>query len=77
MAAMAADNGLAPQAIGPQPDINSQTPDEDTSPDDRFVGRTLTVRVTARAQDGAQTHRMAIVELTGDTARPYWIRYVE
>ena len=24
-----------------------------------------------------RTHRSAIVELTGDKARPYWVRYVE
>jgi hypothetical protein len=41
------------------------------------VGRTLTVRVTAAAPDGARAHRMAIVELTGNPASPYWIRYVE
>jgi general secretion pathway protein K len=75
--AMAADNTGAPQAALPQPDINSQTPDEEITAEDQLVGRTLTVRVTARAQDGAQTHRMAIVELTGDKARPFWIRYVE
>jgi len=37
----------------------------------------LTVRVVARARDGARTHRMEIVELTGDAATPVWIRYVE
>ncbi|HEY2179428.1 MAG TPA: hypothetical protein VGH15_12685 [Caulobacteraceae bacterium] len=47
------------------------------NPDDRYIGRTLTVRVTARARDRAQTRRMAIVELTGGKATPYWIRYVE
>jgi type II secretory pathway component PulK len=45
--------------------------------DDNLIGRTLTVRVLAQARDGSQTHRMAIVELTGDTKDPFWIRYVE
>jgi hypothetical protein len=37
----------------------------------------VTVRVTARDRGGAQTHRMAIIELTGDSNRPYWVRYTE
>ena len=50
---------------------------EDIAPDDRYVGRTLTVRVVARDRDGGQTHRMEIVELTGDKAHPFWVRYAE
>lgn len=45
--------------------------------DDHLVGRTLTVDVRASEPGGARTHRMAIVELTGVKAQPYWIRYVE
>ena len=45
--------------------------------DDHLIGRTLTVDVTASDPGGARTHRMAIVELTGVQAQPYWIRYVE
>jgi general secretion pathway protein K len=53
-------------------------PDEDIAgTDDHLYGRALTVRVTARAGDGAVTHRMAIVELTGDPDQPYWVRYAE
>jgi general secretion pathway protein K len=77
IAAMSAQTGVDSQSIASQPEIESQTPDEVISPDDHLVGRTLTVRVVASDRDGARTHRMAIVELTGDTVRPYWIRYVE
>ncbi|HXU99197.1 MAG TPA: hypothetical protein VG166_01710 [Caulobacteraceae bacterium] len=52
-------------------------PDEIAAPDDHLFGRTLTVRVVAQARDGARTRRMAIVELTGGKATPFWIRYVE
>jgi hypothetical protein len=54
----------------------SQTAEE-LGPDDNLQGHTVTVRVTARDHSGARTHRMAIVELTGDPQRPFWVRYVE
>jgi general secretion pathway protein K len=41
-----------------------------------LVGRALTVRVVARdGQDGSFT-RAAIVQLTGNSKRPYWIRWL-
>jgi general secretion pathway protein K len=43
--------------------------------DKPIVGRALTVRIAARSPSGA-LERVAIVELTGDRARPYWIRYL-
>jgi general secretion pathway protein K len=61
--------------------------------DENMIGRSLTVNVVARGPGGVQTHRMAIVELTGSgdavspggqppspggkVSLPYWIRYVE
>jgi len=54
-----------------------QGPAEELAADDNLQGHTVTVRVTARDRSGARTHRMAIIELTGDKQRPYWIRYVE
>ena len=54
--------------------------------DENLIGRSLTVNVIARGPNGAQTHRMAIVELTGSNnphpnesvpSAPFWIRYVE
>lgn len=59
-----------------QPDIVADQPVEQID-DESLIGRTLTVRVVARASDGAILHRSAIVELTGDPARPYWVRFVE
>jgi general secretion pathway protein K len=54
--------------------------------DENLIGRTLTINVIAHGPNGAQTHRMAIVELTGSNnphpnekvqSAPYWIRYAE
>ena len=50
---------------------------EELEVDDNLQGHTVTVWVTARDRRGARTHRMAIVELTGDPHQPYWVRYVE
>jgi len=77
IAAMAAEAGDSPEALDNQAQIASERPDEEIAVDDHLSGRTLTVRVTAQARDGARTHRMAIVELTGDKEHPYYIRYVE
>jgi general secretion pathway protein K len=41
-----------------------------------MTGRTLTVRVEARA-NGAYVKRTAIIELTGNAADPYWYRYLD
>ena len=41
-----------------------------------LVARTLTVRVEAR-RAGAYMKRSAIVELTGNAADPYWLRYLD
>lgn len=69
---------------GPPPDQGQtgadqpiERPVEELAADDNLQGRTVTVRVTARDRGGAQTHRMAIIELTGDSNRPYWVRYTE
>jgi len=59
------------------PDAPLQRPTEELAPDDNLQGRTVTVLVTARDRGGAQTHRMAIIELTGDNRQTYWVRYVE
>jgi general secretion pathway protein K len=55
----------------------AERPAEELAADENLQGRTVTVRVTARDRGGAQTHRMAIIELTGDGRQPYWVRYVE
>jgi Type II secretion system (T2SS), protein K len=77
IAAMSRLGGEAQDQVEGQAAIATERSDEEISPDDHLMGRTLTVKVTARARDGARTERMAIVELTGDPDHPYWIRYVE
>jgi hypothetical protein len=52
-------------------------PDLDIVPEEALIGRTLTVRVTASARTGERLQRAAIIELTGDSHTPYFIRYVE
>ncbi|MDH4384501.1 MAG: type II secretion system protein GspK [Caulobacter sp.] len=42
--------------------------------DQDLRGRAVTVEVAARDGRGGQAFRSAIVELTGDPERPYWIR---
>jgi len=55
----------------------NERPVEVIAPDDHYIAHTLTVKVIARDRNGAHTHRMAIIELTGDKAKPFWVRYVE
>jgi hypothetical protein len=74
---MADLGGEDQEQVEQQAAIAAEHADEEISPDDHLLGRTLTVRVTARARDGARTTRMAIVELTANPAQPFWIRYVE
>lgn len=77
--AAAAMSGQAvgdPQSLANEAAIAAQKPDEEIAATD-IVGHTLTVRVTARSPGGARAARTAVVELTGDKNRPYWIRYVE
>jgi general secretion pathway protein K len=76
-AAMRGDDLANPDQLANEASINNQTPDEELAPDDRYIGRTLTIRVIARDEDGARTHRMEIVEMTGDKVQPYWVRYAE
>jgi general secretion pathway protein K len=76
-AAMSADTAETPDRVADEALIASQTPDETIGPDDHLQGRTLTVRVLAQARDGSRAHRTEIVELTGDKARPFWVRYAE
>ena len=47
---------------------DDQKPTE-TIEDENMIGRTVTVSVIARGPNGAQTHRSAIVELTGSGAK--------
>jgi general secretion pathway protein K len=76
VAAMAATEDQSPEELQAQQSADNEQP-EQTIVDDNLLGRTLTVNVVARGPRGAQTHRAAIVELTGAKAFPYWVRYVE
>ncbi|HEY7852750.1 MAG TPA: hypothetical protein VIB82_07220 [Caulobacteraceae bacterium] len=77
IATMRALGGQTAASVESQTQFIDQRPTEEIVPDDHLIGRTLTVKVRARDHGGAQTHRMAIVELTGAKTTPYWIRYVE
>ena len=76
VAAMSATEDQSPETLDAE-QASDNAPPEQTIVDDNLLGRTLTVNVVARGPRGAQTHRAAIVELTGSKAFPYWIRYVE
>jgi general secretion pathway protein K len=41
------------------------------------TGVPMTVRVVARDRSGARVERMEIIELTGDPANPYWVRFAQ
>ncbi len=76
-ATMSADVVQDPEALAADTPAAAGSLDQDLAPDDHFIGRTLTIRVVARDRDGARTHRTEIIEMTGDRARPYWVRYLE
>jgi general secretion pathway protein K len=42
-----------------------------------LTGVPMTVRVVARDRSGARAVRMEIIELTGDPANPYWVRFAQ
>jgi general secretion pathway protein K len=77
IATMQALGGESAESIDTQSQFVDERPVQQIAPDDHLFGRTLTVRVVARDQAGGRARRMAIVELTGGKARPFWIRYVE
>jgi general secretion pathway protein K len=77
VAAMNGDTLESPDQIDEQAQAANQKADADLADDESLVGRTLTIRAVAQGRDGARAHKMEIVELTGDSARPYWVRYAE
>ena len=76
LATMQAMAGAAPALTIAGP-LAIEPPSLDTAPDDRVTGRTLSVHVTARDQDGSMARRVAVVGLTGAKTEPVWVRYVE
>ena len=87
---LAASTMRATENDSPDEEQFAQSADDErpteTIEDENMIGRSVTVNVMARGPGGVQTHRMAIVELTGSgeapspkgkVSAPYWIRYVE
>jgi len=76
LAVMSGIGGNSQQPTSPQPVADSDMPAFDPSAES-YVGRPLTVRVAVRDASGGFYSRSAIVELTGNKANPFWIRYVD
>ena len=76
-AAMNADTLDNPDQIDNETQMANERPDEEITTEEDLTGRPLTVQVVASARDGAHTHRMEIIEFTGDKAQPFWVRYAE
>jgi general secretion pathway protein K len=66
----------SPEVILRQQQLAGSAPIPQTLQKANLTGRTLTVRVEARA-NGAYLKRTAIIELTGNAADPYWFRYLD
>jgi general secretion pathway protein K len=66
----------SPEVILRQQQLAGQAPVPQTLQKASLIGRTLTVRVEARA-NGAYLKRTAIIEMTGNAADPYWFRYLD
>jgi hypothetical protein len=80
--AMSADDGGGDSSdeagqTDEEPQADTGTTDEDLAPDDHYLGRTLTVRSVARDSSGGRAERAEIIEMTGDPAHPYWVRYAD
>ncbi len=75
---MTAEEQSTPDLFARENADADQSGDAPPPPEDLdVIGRTLTVQVVAVDRRGARAHRMAIVELTGDSRQPYWVRYQE
>ncbi len=66
----------SPEVIARQQELAGAVPVAQTLQKVSLIGRTLTVRVEAR-EHGADLKRTAIIELTGNAADPYWLRYLD
>jgi general secretion pathway protein K len=78
IAAMDADMPPPGSEAAQEDQADQPSEDENEAPvDENLIGRTLTVKVVAHGRAGAIARRTAIVELTGDPQKPYWIRYTE
>jgi general secretion pathway protein K len=66
----------APDVLARQRQIAGLDPVPQTLAKVNLTGRTLTVRVEAR-KGGAYMKRSAIVEMTGGSDQPFWLRYLD
>ncbi len=66
----------SPEVIERERELAGQVPPPTSGTKVSLIGRTLTVRVEAR-RGATYLKRTAIVELTGSTATPYWLRYLD
>lgn len=76
IATMSATEDESPEEAQVQQEVDEQRPSQ-VIVDTNLIGRTLTITSVASGRGGVQTHRSAIVELTGAPSHPYWVRYVE
>ncbi|MBQ1540394.1 type II secretion system protein GspK [Caulobacter sp. CCUG 60055] len=73
LAAMTETGAEGPDAIIRARELAGQRAKLDTATES-YVGRVVTVHVTARAPGGGALDRSAVVELTGNAHRPFWVR---
>jgi general secretion pathway protein K len=66
----------SPEVVERQQELAGQKPSPVLANPPYLIGRTLTVRVEAK-RAGADIKRSAILELTGNSADPVWIRYLD
>lgn len=74
--AMSASSIQTPEELEREREAAGETPAFDLADQSvSLIGRTLTVRVNAEDGHGGSLTRATIIELTGNPAQPYWIRY--
>jgi general secretion pathway protein K len=66
----------SPEVIERERELSGQAAVPQTLAKVSLIGRTLTVRIEAR-RGATYLKRTAIVEMTGSTATPYWLRYLD
>ena len=74
-AAVDGDALADPETLDNQTQVAGERPDEAIA--DATPAGAFTIRVIARDRNGAQTHRMEVIECTGGGPHPYWVRYAE
>jgi hypothetical protein len=57
--------------------VRRRGPGRNVTDERGLPGRPLTIRVLARDDHGGRLRKAMIVELTGHSERPYWVRSLE